>query len=107
MMDSISPSPAASEQQDLPSPGVGEDFRLRRRLDKSWEKYDVGFFAIRSSSYKGGPQKMHEGVEALGGTPQGVGAPPVPFRLRVSVCVIPKLYPLRFVKISPWYFSSN
>ena len=69
----ISPSPVASEQQDLPSPGVGEDFRLRRRLDKSWEKYGVPFFAIRSLPYKCGPQTMPEGVEAMGGAPQGVG----------------------------------
>ena len=74
----ISPSPAASEQQDLPSPGVGEDFR-RRRLDKSWEKYGVGFFAIRSLPYKGGSQTMPEGLEALGGAPRGVGTPPVLF----------------------------
>ena len=75
----ISPSPAASEQQDLPSPGVGEDFRLRRRLDKSWEKYGVGFSAIRSLPYKGGPLTMPEGLETLGGAPQGVGAPRVLF----------------------------
>jgi hypothetical protein len=28
-----SPSPEAPVQQDLPSPGVGEDFCLRRRLN--------------------------------------------------------------------------
>ena len=75
----ISPSPAASEQQDLPSPGVGEDFRLRRRLDKSWEKYGVGFFVIRSYQYKGGDETTLEGPKRLGGAPRGVGAPPGTF----------------------------
>ena len=42
-MASLSPSPEAPVQQDLPSPGVGEDFRLRRRLNKSREKYGLGF----------------------------------------------------------------
>ena len=69
MMASISPCPAASVQQDLPSPRVGEDFRLHRCLDKSWEKYGVGFFVIRSLPFKGGPQTMPEGLEALGGAP--------------------------------------
>ena len=32
----ISPTAVASEQQDLPSPGEGEDFRLHR-LYKSWK----------------------------------------------------------------------
>ena len=63
MMASNSPSPAASEQQDLPSPGVGEDFRRRRLLDKYWKKYGVAFFAIRSLPYKGGPQTMPEGLD--------------------------------------------
>ena len=72
---SISPSPVASEQQDLPSPGVEEEFR--RRLDKSWEKYAVGFFTIRSLPYKGGPQTMPEALEAIGGVPRGwVRQPP-------------------------------
>ena len=39
----ISPSSEAPVRQDLPSPGVGEDFRLRLRLNKSWEKYGLGF----------------------------------------------------------------
>ena len=66
----ISPSPAVSEQQDLPSPEVGEDFRCRR-LDKSWEKYGVGFFLIRSLPYKGGSQTMPEGPKTPGGAPRG------------------------------------
>ena len=74
----ISPSPAAAEQQDLPSPGVGEDFHLRRRLNKSWEKYGVSFFAIRSLPYKGGPQMMPEGLEAMGGAPPGAFWPSWP-----------------------------
>ena len=53
MVVSLSPSPEAPEQQDLPPPGVGEDFRLRRRLCKSWEKYGVGFFPRRSRLPKG------------------------------------------------------
>jgi hypothetical protein len=32
-----SPSSEASEQPDLPSPRVGEDFHLHRRHFKSWE----------------------------------------------------------------------
>jgi hypothetical protein len=36
-MTSISPSPEPPVRQDLPSPGVGGDIRLRRRLNKSWE----------------------------------------------------------------------
>ena len=67
----ISPSLEASEQQDLPSPGEGEDFRRRRRLDKSWEKYGVGFFATWSLPYKGGPQTMPEGPKTPGGAPRG------------------------------------
>jgi hypothetical protein len=35
LMASLSPSLEALVQQDLPSPGVGEDCRLRRRLNKS------------------------------------------------------------------------
>ena len=42
-MVSISPSPEEPVQQDLPSPGVGEDFRLHRRLYKSREKYGLDF----------------------------------------------------------------
>ena len=75
MMASISPSPAASEQQDLPSPGVGEDFRLRRRLDKFWKNYGVPFFAILSCLYKGGDQPTSGGPNRPGGMPSGVGTP--------------------------------
>jgi hypothetical protein len=32
----------------LPSPGVGENFRLRRLPNKSREEYDLGFWAKRS-----------------------------------------------------------
>ena len=66
MMASISPSPAASEQQDLPSPGVGEEFH-RRRLYKSWETYGVGFSAIRRLWYKTGAKRSPEGQKRLGG----------------------------------------
>ena len=45
----------ASEQQDLPSPGVGDDFR-RCRLDKSWEKYGVTFLRYVASQIKVGPR---------------------------------------------------
>jgi hypothetical protein len=45
-MASISPSSEAPVLQDLPSPGVGEEFRLHR-LYKSWEKYGVDFLARR------------------------------------------------------------
>ena len=71
----ISPSPVASEQQDLPSPGVGEDLRLCRRLDKYWEKYGVSFFTIRSLPYKRGDETTLEGPKSMGGAPKGVGAP--------------------------------
>jgi hypothetical protein len=43
MMASISPSLEDLVLQGLPSPGVGEDFCLHRRLRKSWEKYGVDF----------------------------------------------------------------
>ena len=46
-MASISPSPEAPVWQDLPSPRVGEDFRLRYRLNKSREKYGLGFWVKR------------------------------------------------------------
>ena len=69
----ISPSPAASEQQDLPSPGVGEDLRLRRRLRKIVEKYGVGFFVIRRPWYKTGAKRSHDGQKSMGGAPRGGG----------------------------------
>ena len=68
-MASISPSPEAPVRQDLPSPGVGEDFRLRRRLNKSREKYGLGFWAKRRRLYKGGPEATLEGETSLGGVP--------------------------------------
>jgi hypothetical protein len=67
MMASISPSPAASEQQDLPSPGVGEDFDLRRRLNKSWKKYGVPFLTKRRLSYIGKDETIPEVPESPGG----------------------------------------
>ena len=72
-MTSISPSPEALVQQDLPSPGVGEDFRFRRRLNKSREKYGLGFLAKRRRLLKGGPETMPEGETSLGGVPSQVG----------------------------------
>ena len=53
----ISPSPAASEQLDLPSPRVGEDLCLRHCLDKSWEKYDVIFSRYTAVSIKEGTRR--------------------------------------------------
>ena len=72
-MASISPSPEAPVQQDLPSPGVGEDFRLRRRLNKSREKYGLGFWAKRRRLLKGGPETMPEGETGMGGAYSKVG----------------------------------
>ncbi len=69
IMASIYPSPEAPVRQDLPSPGVGEDFRLHRRLNKSREKYGLGFWAKRRRRYKGGPETMPEGPTSLGGAP--------------------------------------
>ena len=72
-MASISPSPEAPVQQDLPSPGVGEDFRLRRRLNKSREKYGLGFWAKRSFWNKRGPKATLEAQTSVGGAPSQVG----------------------------------
>ena len=72
-MASISSSPKAPVQQDLPSPGVGEDFRLRRRLNKSRKKYGLGFWAKRRLWYKRGPETMPEAQTSLGGAPRHVG----------------------------------
>lgn len=71
-MASISPSPEAPVRQDLPSPGVGEDFRLRRRLNKSREKYGFGFWTKRRRLLKGGPETMLKGETGMGGTPSVV-----------------------------------
>jgi hypothetical protein len=43
-------------QQDLPSSRVGEDFRLRRRLNNSREKYGLYFLAKRNVWDKSGGQ---------------------------------------------------
>jgi hypothetical protein len=68
-MASISPSPDAAVQQDLPSPGVREDFRVRRRFNKSREKYGLGFWAKRRRLYKVGLEAVLEGKMGIGGTP--------------------------------------
>ena len=68
-MASISPSPEALVRQDLPSLGVGEDFHLRLRLNKSREKYGLGFWVKRKRLYKGLSEAMLEGEMSLGGTP--------------------------------------
>jgi hypothetical protein len=60
-------------QQDLPSPGVGEDFHLRHRLNKSREKYGLGFWAKRRLWYKGGPDAMVEERTGLGGVANMLG----------------------------------
>ena len=73
LMASISPSPEASKQQDLPSPGVGEDLRLRRRLNKSREKYGLGFWVKWRRLLKGGPETMLEAQKSQGGAPRQVG----------------------------------
>ena len=73
-MASISPSREAPVRQDLPSPGVGEDFHLYRRLNKSREKYGFGFWAKRRLWYKGGPEAMLEGKTGIGGVPRQGGA---------------------------------
>ena len=85
-MASISPSPEAPVQQDLPSPGVGEDFRLRRRLNKSREKYGLGFWAKRRLCLKGGPEAMLEARMSLGGAPRHVG--------RATWCLLALVAPL-------------
>ena len=95
----ISLSPAASEQQDLPPPGVGEDLRLRRRLRKIVEKYGVGFFAIRRPWYKTGAKRSHDGQKSMGGAPRGWARHLVPFLLPGSVCVVSKLSFIIFGKI--------
>jgi hypothetical protein len=51
----------ASEQHDLPTPGVGEDSCLSRGLCKSWENYGVTFFAIRCSPQKYKGEMTHDG----------------------------------------------
>jgi hypothetical protein len=71
-MTSISPSSEAPMRQDLPSPGV-EDFRRRGGLNKSWEKYSLGFWEKRRRIYKGGSETMPEGQTSLGGTPKQGG----------------------------------
>ena len=99
----ISPSPVASEQQDLPSPGVGEDIRLR--LDKSWEKYGVPFFAIRILWYKRGDEAMLEAPKAPGGAPRGVGAP-APLLGSLLAPWWPTLaYIVRLQKLGTWAFG--
>jgi hypothetical protein len=49
------------EQQDLPSPGEEEDFRLHRCLRKVCEKLDVGFSMIWRHCKKGGGETTLEG----------------------------------------------
>jgi hypothetical protein len=66
---SISPSPEAPVLQDLPSLGVGEGFRLCRRLNKSRQKYDLDFWAKRRHLYKWGAEAMLEGETSMGGAP--------------------------------------
>ena len=107
MMSSISPSPAASEQQDLPPPGVGEDLRLRRRLRKIVEKYGVGYFAIRRPWYKTGAKRSHDGQKSMGGAPRGVGAPPGPFWSLLTSWVPTSAQTDRLLKIFTSDFSSN
>jgi hypothetical protein len=68
-MASISPSPKALVLQDLPSPGVGEDFRHRRHLCKLWEEYGVSFLAIQRHLQKRGAETMLEAEAGLGGVP--------------------------------------
>ena len=74
-MASISPSPEAPVQQDMPSPGVGEDFRLRRRLNKSREKYGLGFWAKRSVWNKRRAETMPEARTSVGGAARKLGRP--------------------------------
>jgi hypothetical protein len=73
MMASISPSPESSVRNDLPSPRVGVDFCLRRRLKIFWEKYGLGFWAKRRLWYKGGPDAMVEERTGLGGVANMLG----------------------------------
>ncbi len=73
MMALISPSPEAPVQQDLPSPGVGEDLHLRCRLNKFREKYGLGSWTKRRRLLKGGPETMPEGETGMGGAPSRVG----------------------------------
>lgn len=72
-MASLSPSPEAPVQQDLPSPRVGEDFRLRRRLNKSRKKYGLGFLAKRSVWDKSGAETMSEVRMSVGGAARKLG----------------------------------
>jgi hypothetical protein len=51
-------------RQELPSPGVGVDFRLRRRLNKSWEKYGLGFRRNGGVYIKGGPRRRSRAKRA-------------------------------------------
>jgi hypothetical protein len=90
-MELISSSPEAVVQQDLTSPAVGEDFCLRRGLNKSREKYDLYFLTKRRRLDKEGPEVMLEGKTCLGCGPMK-GAPPILFWphgviLRVTVFI--------------------
>ena len=100
-MASISPSPEAPVQQDLPSPGVGEDFHLHRRLNKSREKYVLGFSAKWRSRLKGGPETMPEGETGIGGAPSQVGRATCP-RVR-HLSSFPPRGPSRMI-LSPTVF---
>ncbi len=84
LMASISPSPEAPMRQDLPSPKVGEDFCLRHHLNKSREKYGLGFWAKRRSVLKGGPETMPEGETGMGGAPSQVGHATYPLSALVA-----------------------
>jgi hypothetical protein len=66
-MASISPSLEAPVLQDLPSPGVGDDFRLRRYINKSREIWLRFFLAKRSFWNKRGPEATLEGRMIMGG----------------------------------------
>ncbi len=72
-MASISPLSEAPVRQDLPSPGVGEAFCLCRHLNKSREKYGLGFWVKQRRLLKGGPETMPEGETGMGGAPSKVG----------------------------------
>jgi hypothetical protein len=68
-MASISPSPEAPVRHDLPSPRVGEDFRLFHRLNKAWKKYGLSFWVKQIRLYKRGPETRLEGKTSLGVVP--------------------------------------